>query len=266
MIKLKKYVAIINTSIQDSIAYRTAYFSNLLFSIVKTVCLLYIWKAVFSDNPNINDFTWEELKQYLLVTYLCNNLISLRTDYDISRKIIYGSVIMDLLRPINFQKANFAQTIGASIFEGTFSSLIIGTLIKLVFDIKVPSSPLIWCLIVISIVCSLCVRYTIIFLFSLLCFWTTSANGIVAFRSAIISLFSGAIIPFAFLPTWFEKVALLSPFQALLHTPATIFLQQVDIHTSVTLIAVQFFWFILMWFLGALFWGIAIKKLTVYGG
>ncbi|MGN7765435.1 ABC transporter permease [Paenibacillus sp. 22594] len=264
--KNNKYIAIMRSSIQDSIAYRTAFFSNLLFSVVKMVCLFYIWKAIFASNEVVNGFGWENLKQYLLISYICNNLLSLKTDYEISKKIMVGSVVMDLLRPINFQKANFAQTLGASIFEGTFSTVFVGTLLKFAFDIPLPNHPQTWIMTAISILCSLWVRYTLIFLFSLLCFWTTSINGIVAFRTALINLFSGALIPLNFFPEWFKTVALFSPFQSLLHTPASIFLQKVDIHTAISLIGVQILWFGVMWFLGSLFWRKAIKKLTVYGG
>ncbi|QTH41189.1 ABC-2 family transporter protein [Cohnella sp. LGH] len=264
--KVKKYISIMKSAMLDSIAYRSAYFNNLIFRFVQIMCMFYIWKTAFSINHEINGFSWAEIKQYLLITYICTNLMSLKTDFEISKKIMLGSVVIDLLRPISFQIANFAQIIGASLLEASVSTIISGFVLAIIFQVQIPTDTITLILLVISIFMSLMVRFTLIFLFSLFCFWTTSINGIVALRTALTNLFSGALIPLSFFPKWAENIALYSPFQSLIHTPASIFMTNVDFKTAVLLITIQVFWFIVIWILGKMFWKIAVRKLTVFGG
>ncbi|MGQ4668691.1 ABC transporter permease [Metabacillus halosaccharovorans] len=265
MIK-KKYLSIAKVTMQNTMAYRFNYIISLLSSFIFILSMFYLWKSIYADKTELAGFTWEQMKTYLFITFLSNTLVSWYSETRISRKILDGSVAMDLLKPIDFQKARLSETIGSSLVEGFIAAIMISIFVVLFAGIILPKDLWTALLFIFSLVISLGIKFGIVYLFSLLCFWTTSSIGIAWSRAAITNLFSGALIPLTFFPEWLKSIAYALPFQGIVSIPASIYLGKLEFINAFQLIGLQVFWMIGLWLLGKLMWNFAVRQITIHGG
>ncbi|WP_058303667.1 ABC transporter permease [Gorillibacterium timonense] len=264
--KAKKYLSIAGKSVQNTISYRLSYFMNLFAGWIGLFSMYYLWKAIYSGRSELAGFTWEEMKAYLVVTFIANSLLSYYSETRISSKILDGSVAIDLLKPIDFQKARFAETLGSCLIEGAVGAVLVGILGLAVIDVRLSMDWQTGGLLMISLACSLLVKFGIVYLTALLCFWTTGSLGLVWARQAVTNLLSGALVPLAFFPTGLERFALVLPFQSIVHTPASLALGNLSGAAALEMVGLQLFWAIFLWFAGKLLWSRAVRQITIHGG
>lgn len=263
----KKYVSIARASMQNVIAYRFNYIITLISSFIFILSMFYLWKAIYAGSDSIGGYSWVEMKTYLFITYLTNILLSWYSETKISGKILDGSVSMDLLKPIDFHNARLAETVGTSIFEGWVGAIFIATYIIIFSGILLPQNGIIGVLLfVISLIFSLLIKFGIVYVFGLLCFWTSSGLGIVWSRVAITNLFSGALVPLTFFPDWLKSIALVLPFQGIVYIPASIYLGRAQTEEAIQLVGLQMLWIIVLWIAGKLIWRWAVRQVTIFGG
>ncbi|WP_274364068.1 ABC transporter permease [Paenibacillus thermotolerans] len=265
MIK-KKYVSIAKNTMQHTLAYRSTYFISLLGSFIFIFSMLYLWKAIFSGREQLSGFTWEQMKVYLLITFLTNSLISWYSETKISRKIVSGDVVMDLLKPVDFQKARIAETVGSSLLEGGIAAVMIAVILFFTQGFMLPPSAGSGILFLISLGASLLIKFGIIYLASLTCFWSSNGIGIAWTRAALTNFFSGALVPIPFFPNWLQTIAYGLPFQGIVHIPASIYLGKVTEAQLLQSLALQLFWVIALWTLGIPMWKWAVRQVTIHGG
>jgi len=109
-------------------------------------------------------------------------------------------------------------------------------------------------------------KFLIVYVSTLACFWTQNYMGVQWARLAVVNLLSGALIPLVYLPHWLATAAQWSPFAGLTSTPALIFLGRVDVRDGLVLVFVQLAWVLVLWFGARLVWRKALRRLTVNGG
>ncbi|MBW8349892.1 ABC-2 family transporter protein [Bacillus sp. IITD106] len=262
----KKYRSIAKITMQNTMAYRFNYFISLISSLIFILAMFYLWKSIYAGRTELAGFTWDQMKAYLFITFLTNSLVSWYSETGISRKILDGSVAMDLLKPLNFQKARLAETLGSSIVEGLIGAIFVTIFVILFAGVLVPDNAFTIVLFAISLVISLVLKFSIVYIFSLLCFWTTSAVGIAWSRAAITNLFSGALIPLTFFPDWLKALASILPFQGIVYIPASIYLGKIQGVEAVQMLCLQLFWVFVLWMVGKIMWNWAVRQVTIHGG
>ncbi|WP_438432182.1 ABC transporter permease [Gorillibacterium sp. sgz500922] len=264
--KGKKYVSMAARSIQNSISYRLSYFMNLLAGWIGLFSMYYLWKAIYAGRPVLAGFTWEEMKAYLAVTFIANSLLSYYSESRIAGKIMDGSVAIDLLKPMDFQKARFAETLGSCVIEGVVGAVMVAVIGLAVMDVQLNMDGGTAVLFAVSLFSSLLVKFGIVYLTALLCFWTTGSMGLIWARQAVTNLLSGALVPLAFFPGWLERIAYALPFQSIIHTPASLALGSLTGADALGMVALQLGWAVLLWLAGKLLWKRAIRQITIHGG
>lgn len=261
----KAYFSIANRSMQNTLSYRTSYVISFLSNFIYFISIYALWSAIYEGRTELAGLTWEQMKAYLLVTFVCNSLLSYYSETRISGKILDGSVSADLLKPLDFQKARFAETLGSTVVEGLLTAVIIVVVLTVTAGVLIPD-PTHGFLFILSLAASLLVKFGIVYIAGLLCFWSTGSLGIVWARMAVTNLLSGALVPLSFFPGWLEKVSLVLPFQSIVHAPAAIYLQQVGTAKALELLALQWGWGIALWLAGKLMWTWAVRQITIHGG
>ncbi|MEF2964817.1 ABC-2 family transporter protein [Paenibacillus sp. M1] len=262
----KKYVTLALCSMQNTLAYRLSFILNFLSSFIGLIAMYCLWQAIYTGRDQLSGFTWEQMQAYLLITFFVNSMLSYYSESSITNKIIDGSVMMDLLRPIQFQKARLAETLGSCVLEGLLSCILIGLAAIFTFGISLPHDFWSILLFAFSMLSSILLKFCIVYLSALLCFWTTSGFGIYWARVSITNLLSGALVPLAFFPGWLELLAMALPFQGIVNTPVTIGLGMTAGTEALKLMAIQWGWIVLLWLLGKWLWSRAVRQITIHGG
>jgi ABC-2 type transport system permease protein len=264
---VRKYVALARTALEVVFTYRAGFALNMFGTVFYVVAMFYLWQTIFLGKAGaLGVYTWPEMKAYLFISFLMNSLMSWFDESVMARDVRMGRIATDLARPLDFQAKRFAEAIGPFPVE-LLSALAVGAVVIFVFGgISLPADPAHLALFVVSAALAWLLKFTIIYCVSMLAFWTTGMTGIRVGRVAVMNLFSGALIPLAFLPEWLRATASWMPFQGLVSTPALTYLGKGTASAALPMIGIQAIWAVALLLVGRRIWGSAVKAVTVHGG
>ncbi len=267
---LRKYWSHAALAVQETLAYRTAYIINVVSSCIFYLIVFFVWRAVYggggSGGNAVGGLTWNEMQGYLLVSLLTSTLVSTSSEFRISRQIRTGNIAIELLRPVDYQLGVFSVTLGNSLSEGVLVSVFV---IAFAFILRTPAMPrdlLSWLLFLPALGLSLTVKFLLIYVFSLSCFWTNSLLGVSWLRRGLSDFFSGALIPLSFFPAWLLPIADALPFRGIVFVPAMVFIGKLRGSDYLRALALEAAWIAALWIVGKLIWRRALRKVCIQGG
>lgn len=261
---LRAYRSLSTTALKSLLAYRLQFFMALLGNSFLMLTMLYLWRTILASGAQAG-FSWPQMKAYLLVAFVCNSVVSGYTEWRMAARIRDGMVAIDLTKPIDYQRARYAEALGFSVFE-YFSALLLVLVALTVFGgVPVPHGMHLL-LFLISMLLLLPLKFSVAYATALLCFWTQNYMGISWARAAVTNLMSGALIPLQFFPGWLEVIAKVLPFQSMAYTPAMLYLDRFSVRDALLAVLVQLIWVVALWFGAAAAWRAASRRLTVHGG
>lgn len=269
--KLRLYWTFSRSAIQVMMSYRINFFIFVFGDLLKTFVLYYIWKAVFlSSSQNVmNGFSLDDMIIYVFISSIVGGTISWNTDGTIGREVREGSIAMNLIKPISYQMRMFFDAVGGFIFQVLFVAvpLWLGLVLFRYFTVgELPPDIGTLLTFLASMLLGFILVFMLNFAFGVLAFYVTSMWGVGHLKGAVISFFSGQLIPIAFFPLWLQKGLNLFPFGAMNYTPVMVYLKKISGVQIIQALGLQIFWIVLLYAVCKLVWGRAIKRLTILGG
>ncbi|MEV8507056.1 ABC-2 family transporter protein [Actinoplanes sp. NPDC051475] len=261
---MRGYRALARATARAALAYRFNLLLGLGAVLVQLVALLAVWRVILAES-SVNGFTWPQMRAYLLVAFAAGTVVSVLGDFRMAFRILDGDVALDLVKPVDYQRARFAEAIGGLWIEVILIGVVVGVTLAVTGGVDTPAAPAL-ALFAVSMLLLVPLKFLIVYVSTLACFWTQNYIGVQWARLAVVNLLSGALIPLVYLPGWLAAVAQWSPFAGLTSTPALIFLGRVDPWHGLQLVAVQLGWILVLWFGARLVWQAALRRLTVNGG
>jgi len=258
------YLALARAQARSVLAYRGNFALGLGGFLFQLVALLAVWRVVLSNGP-IGSFDWPQMRSYLLVAFASGVIVGMGADYRMASRIVQGDVALDIVKPVDYQRARFAEAFGGVWIEVAVVLLVGGVTLVLFGGMAWPG----WSetmLFLCSMLLLFPLKFLVVYMSGLACFWTQHYVGIQWARVAVVNLFSGALIPLAYLPSWLAAAAKWSPFAGLTSTPGLILVGQAPGREGFVLVAVQLFWVVTMWLAARGLWNKAMARLTVNGG
>lgn len=249
----------------DGCASRGYFITGMLGNFVQAVVLYYVWKSIFTYQETVNGFTWEMMKQYVFVSFLCSNVFSMGFEMNTAQRIIQGDIILDLLKPLPYRSMLFFHMLGTAWMELTVSTVLSGSIYLAVNGIR-SVSPVRSILFFLSLFLGACMKFQIQYLFSLLCFYTDNAYGVTKAREVLTNFFSGALVPLGMFPDILRELAEWMPFQGILYTPCGIFTGTFLLQECPKKMLLQIFWILLLRAAGTVLGKKAFGVISMYGG
>ncbi|MEU7950142.1 ABC-2 family transporter protein [Micromonospora chalcea] len=262
--RIRAYRSMARMALKSLLAYQTSFLFGMLASAFGVLSMLYLWRSALAAGPR-QGFDWPQMKAYLLVAFVVGSLVSSYTDYRMANRIQQGDVAMDLVRPVDYQWSRLAESVGFAVYEAG-TAIVVVLAAAAIFGGMSPPDRDTFPLFILSALLVLPLRFGIVYLSGLLVFWTQNYVGVQAARIALITLFSGALVPLAFLPEWMRVIATYLPFVGMASTPALLYTGSLDGSDATTAVLVQAAWAVALWWLARLMWSAAARKLTVHGG
>jgi ABC-2 type transport system permease protein len=263
---MRPYLGTIKGILITWIVYRFGFFLTLLGNLLYMMLIFSLWKSIYTGMEIIHGMTFNQTFIYLALAGSLFAVFSPSTDWMIASKIVDGSLIVDLLKPLDFQYMTLARTVGYAIFNAiviTIPSLLI---LFLAFraEMKVGIGLIFF---PIGFIMAFLISFAIDFSVGMISFYTESIWGINMTKGIITSLLSGALVPLQFFPEAVQNVLRLLPFQAIYNIPLTMVISpDLDISTYVQALAIQVFWVVALFVFSRWFYNRAFKVLTVSGG
>lgn len=266
MFKLRKYIRHILCAIQETMAYRASYFVNIISQSVSYIAIFFLWKAVYVAGPTIGGMEWNDMQGYLLISLFTSALISGSSEFRVSRAIWSGNIAVELVRPMDYQRANFAITIGNGMAEGVLVAALGLVFAALIGFTTPPDHPITWLYFLVAMIFSFTIKFLVVYIFGLFTFWTTSGMGLAWVRKGLTDFFSGAVIPLSFFPGWLQGIADWLPFRGIVFVPGTIFIEKMPESQIFMSLALDVVWIVGLWYLAKVIWHFAMRKITIQGG
>ncbi|PRY34068.1 ABC transporter permease [Umezawaea tangerina] len=262
---MRGYRALARISAKNALTYRLEFAFALFGVLFQFVALLAVWRVLLADSTTGTGFTWPQMRGYLLVAFASGAVVGLFADFRMSFRIRSGLVALDLIKPVRYQEARFAEVLGGVWIE-VLVVLLVGGVTVLVAGAPTWPGGAELALFTASMVLLIPLKFLVVYLCGLASFWTQNYVGVQWARIAIVNLFSGALVPLAYLPGWLASVAAWSPFAGMTSTPGLILIGRATGAQAAFLVAVQLGWVVVLWFGAKLLWRTAVRQLTVNGG
>ncbi len=232
-------------------------FPQIIMKIIYLVPLMFIWRIITARGVDAG-MSLIQLLSYTYVNALLSNILIVDTfinDWDSA-----GKCASLFPRPMSI----FGQVISRTVGEWTPTLLLFSlpmALIAPVFGIQIIPQTL-W------IIPSLILCASLGFAFEFLFFCVTLRLKNVVWltwviRSAIVSFFSGTVIPFKILPFGMDKWMTYQPFGSLGGAPLSLYIGSAE---PVRIIPAQIFWNVVLWTITVIWFNNSREKMVSFDG
>lgn len=265
---MESYLKFTAKSFQKQITYKVEYFVGLVNGFLYIFIFTSLWNsiyAMYSNDMLDTAFTQNSIISYAIFSIVIKISFTM-DDQIITRKVRTGSLITDLIKPINYFCLTLSECIGQTIFHAIARALPILIFSLMVFDVTMPERFANYALLFLSGTLGYFILFMINYLIGLLAFWFIETFSFQLMKYGMYALFSGGIIPIDFFPEGAQKIITYMPFKYILYIPTCIFLGRFDTPEVREAIISQAVWAVILFALSTLAWHRAMKKLVIQGG
>jgi ABC-2 type transport system permease protein len=266
-----RQLAVITAAVKQELAYRFHFFAAILGALLMMALIYYLWTAIYHSATSMS------MSYQALITYVClGQAFSFsrpgqrRIFTRIGQGIQSGNVLMDLVRPTDYQLLIFSDTAGAYLMETFLVSLPSYLFALLVFRISPPASPEAAIGFLLSFLGAFLLVFSVDFMIGLMAFWTMNVWGAVwglgYVKIALLDIMAGTVIPLTLFPDWLRSIAFALPFQGMAYTPLAIYIGTIQGSAIWTSILIQFVWGAVLVLLTRLIWLKARRRIEILGG
>lgn len=265
---LKGCLSITKAGILQQLQFRLSVVIIFIGNLIYLLITYFLWKAIFAsaDSDIVNGMTFEDTMIYLVLAMALFSFMEVYLVWNIGRNIQSGAIILDIIKPISFERYMFFHDSGILVVN--FFMTLVPTMI-IVYIITKGAFPigLNLLLFFVSILMGIVINFSINFIVATICLYTESIWGINIMKEVIVLLFSGASIPIAFFPEPLKTMVFYMPFQAIYNTPLSILIQkEFSLSNSLRSLLIQLFWLVATLIISKLFWKVSLRRITVNGG
>lgn len=264
----KKYLSLMRVNLEQAMVYRGSFFISFAADIVQMLVMLAVWTAVFHRKSQVAGFDYPMMVTYLILSQLINSIHGYNNDAErtISKAIRKGTIVFDLLRPVRYVQARLAENAGTTVIQIIFGIIMFAVFKIVVPGLAGPASVGYFFLFTISFFAGYFIMFSVSIMSGLLSFWMMNNWGLQTAKAAIVSFFSGALVPLSVLPSWLQNTLKVLPFKNIVYEPVMIYMGQYTIPDCLAKIGVQLLWMLILWLLSELLFRLAIRRVSVNGG
>jgi ABC-2 type transport system permease protein len=236
-------------------------FTNSVFGFLSAYVLL----AVYRHRSDVGGFDARDAVTYVWLAQSMIMTVWIFSWWELAWRIRDGSIVTDLLRPLDPQRYWLAYDLGRAPYHFLFRGVPPFLLGALVFRLHWPS-PLDAAAFVVSLALAVVVSFGFRFIYNAAAFWLLDFRGVVNLSTTVVIFFSGMAIPLRFMPHALREVCYALPFGSVIQTPVDVWLGKRDGAALAGVLALQAFWALALLGLGRLVLRRATRKVVVQGG
>ncbi|MEX2394590.1 MAG: ABC-2 family transporter protein [Actinomycetota bacterium] len=237
-------------------------FTNTIFGLIRA----YVFIAMFERIGSVDGYTVTDALTYTFISQGFLMPLYLWGWEEIAETVQSGQVATDLYRPFDYQAYWLFLDLGRATYHALlrgFPPVLVGLLL---FDVKMPSDPIVLAAFVVSFYLAVVVSFSMRFMANLTAFWVINQRGVQALAASAWTLLSGFTIPIALFPDALRDVIWRLPFVAMLEIPMDIFLGRAQGAEMLGHLAIQAVWAAVLLLAGRVMLAAATRKLVIQGG
>ncbi len=247
------------------VAYRAWFWAEFVLQIMAMVVLYFFWQAVYANGGALGGLTFQQTINYVVLAQLLMPLIDNNLIFNFGWMIREGQVAIDLLRPMDLQARFYVDSAG---------SLALNLLIKtplliiavIFFQVQLPRDVLTWLVFLVSLILGHAIMFFFDWIFACLAFYSTETWGLSVVRVAVVTFFSGAIVPLPMMPPWLQAIANVLPFAQSIYVPVSFLSGVTPISAAPQAWLIQLAWLIGLGAISRVVFRRSLRQVTVQGG
>ena len=246
-------------------AYQVWFWVGLVLNIISMAILVYFWRGIYNDTSTISGLGLNQTLTYILLAFIFMPLTAIDLVWEFGSNLREGTIIHHLLRPINFQGMNYAQSLG-TLMTRLILQIPMVIVAILLFGLHFPTDLLTWLAFLISALLGFTVMFFFNWFLACLTFYTTEIWGLGVLLEGMNLFLSGGLVPLVMMPVWLRTIVLSIPFAQALAVPVGLLTGITPLGDAPRVWLIQILWILGMWLLSSLFFRVAVRKITVQGG
>lgn len=264
---MKKYLAILNTQIQNSFQYRGQLFFWVIVEVLFLAILFFLWQAIFSEKEQIGAYTFSRIMTYYLAAFAVEMIASSHNEYNMEEIIRDGKLNKYLIRPMSFFWYRLASDLGWKISKLVVTlPVFIAVLAFFHRYLLLPDLVEAGKFAIVLLTAS-ALYFLISYLISFAAFWILRINSVIRIvRDITLPLMAGSLISLDLYPRLLEKLTRFLPFRYLIFFPVQVFLGKVSNAELLSGILVTLIWIIVLGAVAFALWPTALKRYESVGG
>ncbi|MBN1968657.1 MAG: ABC transporter permease [Candidatus Delongbacteria bacterium] len=252
-----------------ALQYRSAAIAGIFTQMFFGIFIIMVYDAFFQSTTKITPMTFQQTVSYIWLGQALLGLLPWNGDLEIQAMIKKGDFIYEWLRPISLYDywfvRIFAKRTAATLLRSIPVLFIAFFCIPDPYCLELPYSLQSFFLFSIILTSSVLLGCTISNIITISTLFTIG-DGIDRLVPAIVTMFSGMVIPLSFFPEWSLPIFKFLPFSGLVDTPYKFYLGIYNIDNFLFSLFHIFFWMILLLILGRYMINRALNRVVVMGG
>jgi len=264
---MRAYWAILSARFRLLLQYRAAaaagFGTQLFWGLIRIMIFQAFYRSTTAPQPmsceQVVDYVW--LGQATFIITLVWSL-----DLEIQTMVRSGTVVYELLRPVDLYALWFARTLALRTAPAVLRALPMLIVAGLFFGLRAPASlasGAAWLLATLGAVLLSCAMGT---LFTVSMMWTIAGEGLTQLVGGMCFILSGLVIPLPLFPDWAQWVLNVLPFRGLMDVPARLYSGNLPASHALPLFAHQMAWTLALIALGRWLLARGTRRLVVQGG
>ncbi|AIQ63621.1 hypothetical protein PSTEL_11555 [Paenibacillus stellifer] len=262
---MRKYWEIMKGQIKLDTAYAAWYWSSTASTILKLLVVYAFWHAVYENRTTVGAVPLDTMLTYVVLAMMLGEYVS-GVGNQLASSVRDGSVAVELMKPYNLLDKLVALDLGRKITAIIRETIPMLVLAFLFLHINGPVSAGAGLLFILSSVLGILIGSQLDLIIGIAAFYLDYVWGLRTMRDAIISFFSGALVPLTLFPGWLQTVGYFLPFRSMVHVPVAIYTGQITGTDALLAMGVQVCWLAGIFAGIRMIWRIALKRVTIFGG
>lgn len=250
--------------------YRVSSINNIIsvlfYGLIQTSILIAFFR--FGNTGGIQ-MALHQAVSYAWLSQAIHTINPVFQDTDLYQRIVDGSYVYDLCRPVNLYSQWFARILSHRItplllylpFVGGSALFFPG-----LYQLSLPISVLSFVAFIVALCAAIITSTAVSCILSVLQIRVELGRGLVSFLSFVISFLSGAEVPLPILPGSMVSVLRWLPFAGMFDVPCSLYLGLIPVSKSIVFIVRQLVWSSVLIVAGRYLLRISLKRVVIQGG
>ena len=270
----RPYGSFLSVRLQSLLQYRAAAWAGIVCQFFWGIIMIMALDAFYRSSRAVPPLSLERAVGYIWLGQAFLGMLPWNVDWDMDRMVRDGSVCYELLKPLDLHLYWFLRsfswrfsTMILRVFpQIIFAALILPLLGKKEWALVLPADPLVYPVWLLSVALALFLSASITTLVNITLIWSISGTGTSHLIGALVTLFSGMVIPLPLYPDRWQQFLTLQPFHGLVDGPNRIFTGDIPLDRVSGELLLQLFWIVFFFWAGRILLRAGRKKIVVQGG
>ena len=271
---LGPYAAIVSARFRMLLQYRAAAIGGLWTQIFFGLVFLGVFEGFYRSASGVRPMSFPQVVSYIWLGQALLGMLPWNADADVRAMVRTGAVAFELCRPIDLYGLWYARALAwrtaPTVLRAVPMCVIAALVLPLVglaeWRLAPPPPVASGMAFAATLVGTLLLGCAMTTLINISLLWTISGDGIVILMTALVTFFSGMLIPLPLFPDWAQPIIQALPFAGLVDLPFRVFTGHIPPQAAISVLRHQLLWTAALVLFGRWLLARGLRRIVVQGG